>query len=146
MCHLYSLVHCEVSMSMQSNYVNVPLVCHQNINHISQLRRSSPSSSSFYTCRFIIFVNMKVQFGRFRIRIKQRHYVKLMLGPHWIRFTTKGVHTASQTKATAIYVLSELRFLYPHRKDLRAHCEGTYTPSGVYQRKTTTIVTLYVKT
>ena len=24
--------------------------------------------------------------------------------------------------------------------------EGTYTPSGVYQRKTTTIVTLYVKT
>ena len=68
-----------------------------------------------------------------------------MLGPHWIRCTTKGVHTVSQTKATAIYVLSELRFSCPHRKDLRSHREGTYTPSGVYQRKTTTIVMLYVK-
>ena len=69
-----------------------------------------------------------------------------MLGPHWIRCATKGVHTASQTKATAIYVLSELRFSCPHRKDLRSHGEGTYTPSRVYQRKSTTIVTLYVKT
>ena len=70
----------------------------------------------------------------------------LMLGPHWIRCTTNGVHTALQTKATAIYVLSELRFLCPHRKNVRSHCEGTYTPSRVYQRKTTTIVTLYIKT
>ena len=75
------------------------------------------------------------------IHVKQR-----MLGPHWIRCTTEGVHTASQIKATAIYVLSELRFSCPHRKDLRSHREGTCTPSGVYQRKTTTIVTLYVKT
>ena len=48
---------------------------------------------------------------------------RLMLGPHWIRCTTKGVHTASQTKATAIYVLSELRFSCPHRKDLRSRRE-----------------------
>ena len=70
----------------------------------------------------------------------------IMLGPHWIQCTTKskGVHTASQTKATAIYALSELRFMCSHRKDVRSHREGTYTPSGVYQRKTTTIVTSYV--
>ena len=64
----------------------------------------------------------------------------LMLGPHWVRCTTKSVHTASQTKATVIYALSELPFSCPHRKDLRSHREGTYTPSGVYQRKATTIV------
>ena len=69
-----------------------------------------------------------------------------MLGPHWIRCTTKGVHTASQTKATAIYVLSELRFSCPHCKDVRSHREGTYTPSRVYQRKTTTIVMSFGKT
>ena len=66
-----------------------------------------------------------------------------MLGPHWIRCTTKSVHTASQTKATAIYVLSELRFSCPHRKDVRSHREGPYTPSGVYQRKTTLDVIRY---
>ena len=51
-------------------------------------------------------------------------------GPHWIRCTTKGVHTASQTKASALYTLSELRFSCPHRKDVRSHREGPYTPSG----------------
>ena len=43
-------------------------------------------------------------------------------------------------------IMSELGFLCPHRKYLRSYREGTYTPSGVYKRKTTTIVTLYVKT
>ena len=66
--------------------------------------------------------------------------VLIMPGPHWIRCMTKGVHTALQTKATAIYVLSELQFSCPHGKDVRFYWEGTHTPSGVYQRKTTTIV------
>ena len=62
---------------------------------------------------------------------------RMVPGPHWIRCTTKGVHTASQTKATAIYALNELRFSCPNRKDVRSHREGPYPPSGVYQRKTT---------
>ena len=67
----------------------------------------------------------------------------IMPGSHWIRCTTKGVHTASQTKTTAIYALSELRFSCPHRKDVRSHREGPYTLSGVYQRKTTLDVIRY---
>ena len=51
-----------------------------------------------------------------------------------------GCPHASQTKVTEICALSELRFLCPHRKDVRSHREGPNTPSGVYQRKTTTIV------
>ena len=67
----------------------------------------------------------------------------VMLRPHWVRCTTKGVHIASQTKATAIYALGKLRFSCPHRKDVRSHCEGLYTPSGVYQRKTSIDVIRY---
>ena len=48
-----------------------------------------------------------------------------------------STYTASQTKATAIYALSELRFSCSHRKDVRSHREGPYMPSGVSQRKTT---------
>ena len=69
--------------------------------------------------------------GRIHVRMYLPFSHCLMLGPHWVRCTTKGVHTASQTKATAIYVLSELRCSCPHRKDLRSHHEGTYMPSGV---------------
>ena len=65
-----------------------------------------------------------------------RRQQSVMPGPHWIQCTTKGVHTASHTKATEIYALSEVRFSCPHRKDVRSHREGT----GVCQRKTTTIV------
>ena len=46
--------------------------------------------------------------------------------------------TASQIKATAIYVLSELRFSCSHRKDLRSHREQSLRYIEFGQLKTWT--------